>query len=70
MKYKVFDIVWDIQESIDENNAEEILDLPIELIITVDEEDEIVDAITDHYGYCISSLDYSPIEWLDVVVHR
>ena len=61
MKYHVFNISWDIEDSIDENNAEEILDLPIDLIINVDDEDEIADALSDYYGYCVYSFDYNPV---------
>lgn len=55
MKVKVFGIVWD-------TDGEDV-DLPSEVTLEVSEdtdlENEIADILSDKYGWCVLSVDYS-----------
>lgn len=48
MKYKVKNIQWDT----DGEDPEEI-GLPKDAVIEAESEDEIADALSDYYGWCI-----------------
>ncbi len=54
MKIKITNIDWDT----DEHNV----DLPQQVELEVDHEDEIVDKLSDEYGWCIYKLNYEIIE--------
>lgn len=56
MKVYVYNIEWDVDELEDLNN------LPEELYINVEDEDNLVDTISDKYGFCVLSLQYDIIE--------
>lgn len=48
-KYYVFDIDWDV------DYPEDLENLPTETIIEAKSEDEIVDALSDEFGFCVKS---------------
>lgn len=48
-KYNVFDIDWDVDDIEDADL------LPTEVIIEAEDEDEIADALSDEYGFCVNS---------------
>jgi len=52
MKVKVYDIEWDTD---DESILKPTVDLPEEMEVEVDEEDEAIDRATDQTGFCIFS---------------
>ena len=54
MKIKITNIDWDT----DEHNV----DLPQQVELEVDHEDEIVDKLSDEYGWCIYKLNYEIIK--------
>ncbi len=54
MKYKVYDIVY-------ETDGEEV-DLPTEMTVEVDDEQEIANAVSDKTGWLVVSMDYEPVE--------
>jgi hypothetical protein len=57
MIVKTTRIDWDIED----DNYEDCEDpsLPQEVTIEVESEEEIVDALSDKYGFCICSLSYT-----------
>jgi hypothetical protein len=56
MKYKITNIKWDTDE--DELIFES---LPQKVEITVTDEDDIADALSDEYGFCVFGFDYVEI---------
>jgi hypothetical protein len=52
MKYKITNIKWDTDE--DELIFES---LPQKVEIVVDDEDDIADALSDEYGFCVFGFD-------------
>ncbi len=54
MKIKITNIDWDT----DKHNV----DLPQQVELEVDHEDEIADKLSDKYGWCIYKLNYEIIE--------
>ena len=53
-KFHATDIVW-------YTDGEEV-DLPDDVIIEAEEEDAVVDTLSDEYGWCIQSCSVSPAE--------
>lgn len=47
-KYIVSNIDWDV------NSAEDLNDLPTTCIIDAFDEDDIADALSDKYGFCVN----------------
>lgn len=50
-KYNVFDIDWDVDDPCDIEDC----GLPTEVVIEAEDEDEIADALSDEYGFCVNS---------------
>lgn len=50
MKVRAFNIDWDTDE--------EKIDLPQEVFVEVEDEEEISDAVSDKVGFCLFSLQY------------
>lgn len=48
VKYKVTNIDWDVDE------IEDLKDLPTTCIIDAEDEDDIADALSDEYGFCVN----------------
>jgi hypothetical protein len=48
MKLRCFEIDWDTDG--------EAVDLPTEVVVEVEEEDEAADALSDRFGWCVNSL--------------
>ena len=46
--YNVFDIDWDV------DYEDDLEDLPTEVVIGADGEEEIADALSDKYGFCVN----------------
>lgn len=67
MKYKItqiefdFDDVYDGEGEISDELKEEIYDDVMFRIWEVEEEEELVDEITDYSGWCVKSIDYQEI---------
>ena len=53
-KFHATDIVWDTDG--------EKVDLPNDVIIEAEDEDAVVDALSDEYGWCIESCSVNPAE--------
>lgn len=53
-----FDFTDDFDDELDVETQEEIYDEVFESTWEVDDEEDLVDAITDHTGWCIKSIDY------------
>lgn len=53
MKARAFNIDYDTDE--------EDIDLPYEVFVEVEEEDDICDAVSDETGFCVFSLQYEII---------
>lgn len=50
-KYKVTNIDWDVDY---DDEFADTPNLPTEVIIEVEDEDDIADALSDEYGFCIN----------------
>lgn len=67
MKYKITQIEFDFDDDYDEEGEisdelkEEIYDDVMFRIWEVEEEEELVDEITDYSGWCVKSIDYQEI---------
>jgi hypothetical protein len=56
MNFKVTNIDWDT-----DGNKEDFDSLPQEVIVSVDDPDNIADALSDAYGWCVKSFESTPI---------
>lgn len=64
IRYKVTEVQFDFQDDDFELPVQQQLDLIQDCknsVWTVDEEDDLVDAITDHYGWCVQSIEYEEV---------
>ena len=67
MKYKITQIEFDFDDDYDEEGEisdelkEEIYDDGMFRIWEVEEEEELVDEITDYSGWCVKSIDYQEV---------
>ena len=67
MKYKITQIEFDFDDDYDEEGEisdelkEEIYDDVMFRIWEVEEEEELVDEITDYSGWCVKSIDYQEV---------
>jgi hypothetical protein len=57
IKVNIFDIDWDV------DNQEDLCELPVDLLnidlpADMDLENELADAVSDAYGFCVNSLEY------------
>lgn len=55
MKFKASNITWD-------TDGEEVEFLPAEAEVECHSEEEVADALTDTYGFCIFTLDIEPMK--------
>ena len=55
MDYKITNIDWDT-----DGNMEDFNSLPQEVIVSVTNEDDIADALSDAYGWCVRSFESTP----------
>ena len=55
--FRVTDIEWDT-DGVDPSD----LNLPIETVIEADDEDEVADALSDKYGWCIFGLNIEEMD--------
>ncbi len=69
-KYKVFDIVWDLdtetgEEGEDIDFGKLVTDLPLGKIIEVEDDfdpvEEIADYLSEDYGWCVESCSFEEI---------
>lgn len=65
--YRISEIEFDFtddldDEALDVESQDEIYDEVLNSLYEADDEDELVDLLTDSYGWCIKFIDYSPIE--------
>lgn len=67
MKYKITQIEFDFDDDYDEEGEisdelkEEIYDDVMFRIWEVEEEEELVDEITNHSGWCVKAIDYQEV---------
>lgn len=54
MKYHVTHIDWD-------TDGEDVEDLPTEAFVECDDEEEIADTLSEHFGWCINTFQYLPL---------
>lgn len=58
-----FDFTDDLdEEALDQESQDEIYDEVLNSLYEADDEDDLVDLITDSYGWCIKFIDYKPVE--------
>lgn len=64
MKVRAHNIIWDFEDNFDDDVSPP--DLPTEVEIELDDDQdpfmETADALSDTYGWCVSSLDIEVIE--------
>lgn len=65
-RYRVYDIDYDIDYDVDDTTGEEAeYDLPSELVIVLDDDDNIIDdganIISDITGWCVNSFKYEKV---------
>lgn len=56
-KYKVTDIDWDLSSDFDEEDSlmlDAFDNLPQECVVEADDEDDIADALSDEWGFCVN----------------
>ncbi|KKL06556.1 hypothetical protein LCGC14_2594840 [marine sediment metagenome] len=62
-KYKVSDIVWEV---FDEDHPLEPGDLPLKVVIEVNDDfdpaEEIADYLSDDYGWCVESCSFEGVK--------
>lgn len=63
MLYKVTEIEFDFtddcdEEALDVETQDEIYDEALSQIWEADDGDDLVEEITNHYGWCVKSIDY------------
>lgn len=62
--FKINQIKFDFtDDALDSESQDEIYDEVLNTIWSVDNEEELVDAISDYTGWCVSFIDYSPVGW-------
>lgn len=58
-----FDFTDDLyEEALDAESQDEIYDEVLNSLYEAEDEDHLVDLITDSYGWCIKFIDYTPVE--------
>ena len=51
-KYRVYGIEYDLEDAFGEMDADE-LNLPDELVVEAEDEDDAIDAVSDLTGWCV-----------------
>jgi hypothetical protein len=66
--FKIKSVRFDVDD-LSEKELNELIENSLGEIYVVDDEEDLVDAVSDHTGFCISQIDYEQIPSVDVRVY-